>query len=123
MMRTRMRRGVLGLILAWGLLVVPLSAWSYLGFEQIAVGATAIGFTASTINAGSGHTQATSAECRARTAEISFTIDGTTPTATVGTLLEIGDVRTLEGHDVLALFRAIRTTAVSGQLDCNVSAQ
>lgn len=96
-------------------------AWSYLAFEQITVGATAIGFTTTVITP-AGKPQATAAICRDRTAEISYAYDGTTPTATVGTLLEIGDTLTLTGHDVLLNFRAIRTGGSSGQLDCNVSA-
>ena len=110
-------------VLALVLLLVsaPAFAWSYLAFEQITVGATAIGFTTAIITP-TGKPQATSASCRLRTAEVSYTIDGvTTPTATVGTLMAVNDILVLDGHDVLVNFRAIRTGS-SGQLDCQVSA-
>lgn len=102
-------------------LAVPVWAWSYLGFEQITVGATAVGFTSSVINASGNHVAATVATCRVRTAEISYTINGTTPTSTVGTLAGVGDVISLSGNDALNNFRAIRTGS-SGQADCTVAA-
>lgn len=105
-----------GLVL---LLVAPVAAqYRYTAFEQITVGATAVGFTAATINEGSGHPQATIASCRLETAQVRFTVDGTTPTTTVGTLLEIGDWLTLTSPDLLTDFRAIRTGGTSGQLNC-----
>lgn len=94
---------------------------SYVAFEQITVANTAIGFTAARITP-AGFNQATLATCRLRTAQVSYTVDGTTPTTTVGTLLEVGDTLTVAGHDLLVLFRAIRTGATSGQLDCSYSA-
>lgn len=94
-------------------------AATYLAFEQITVAGTSIGFTSTKITPAGG-TMATLATCRLRTAEVSYTIDGTTPTASVGTLLEVGDILTLTGHDVLVLFRSIRTGS-SGQLDCTYS--
>ena len=118
-MINRVRRYGLLLLLLVTLYSVAVSAWSYLAFEQITVGATAIGFT-TTIITPVGQPQATAASCRLRTAEVSYTIDGTTPTATVGTLLAVSDILTLDGHDVLVNFRAIRTGS-SGQLDCTVS--
>jgi hypothetical protein len=95
-------------------------AVSYVAFEQITVAGTAIGFTAARITP-AGLNQATVAICRVRTAQISFTYDGTVPTSTVGTLLEVGDTLRLDGHDTLVRFLAIRTGA-SGQLDCTFTA-
>ena len=43
-----------------------------------------------------------------------FTVDGTTVTTTVGHLIEIGDVVTVEGAHAVRLFKAIRTGATSG---------
>lgn len=86
-------------------------------FEQITVANSAIGFTAAKIDP-PGEKQKQVAVCRLRLAEISYTWDGTTPTASVGMLLEVGDTLTLYDHTRLAFFRAIRTTGVSGQLDC-----
>jgi hypothetical protein len=95
---------------------------SYVAFEQITVAGTAIGFTAARITP-AGFNQATRADCRLRTAQVSYTWDGTVPTTTVGTLLEVGEILTLTGHDSLVRFLAIRTTGTSGQLDCTYSAQ
>lgn len=94
---------------------------AYLAFEQITVAAASIGFTAAKITP-AGLPMATSALCRLELAEIRYTIDGTVPSATVGTLLEIGDTLTLSGHDVLTTFRAFRTGGTSGQLDVTYSA-
>lgn len=117
-----MRRAFLiGVLVALSL--TGLSAWSYLGFEQITVTNTAggIGLTAASINAGSAHPAATRASCRLETAEIRYTIDGTTVTTTVGTIMSINDIVVLTGNDVLQNFRAIRTGGSSGVLDCNYS--
>lgn len=115
-----MRAGLIGMGCC---LAVTLAAQqSYVAFEQITVAATAIGFTTTKITP-AGRPQATVALCRVETAEIRYTVDGTTPTTTVGTLLEIGDTLTVNGHDVLVSFRAIRTGGTSGQLDCTYSSQ
>lgn len=111
------RYGLLLLLLA----PVALQAASYINFEQIAVTNTAVGFTAATITP-PGQPQAQTATCRARTAEMSYRVDGGTATTTVGTLIEIGDVVVINGHDSLVRFSAVRTTSTSGQLDCTVSA-
>lgn len=100
--------------------VLSLVGVSYIASEQITVGATAVGFTALKITP-AGQPQAQTAVCRLETAEVRYTIDGTTVTASVGTLLEVGDILTVQGHDVMARFQAIRTGS-SGQLDCNYSA-
>lgn len=94
---------------------------AYVGFEQLTVAASSIGFTTGKITP-TGLPMATSVSARLETAQIRYTIDGTVPTTSVGTLLEIGDVLTLTGHDVLMQFRAIRTGAVSGVLDSTFSA-
>lgn len=86
-------------------------------FEQIVVAGTAIGFTAAKIDP-AGQPQGQIASCRARTAEMSVTYDGTTPTASVGILLEPGDWLVVTGHDRLRRFLAIRTGATTGGLDC-----
>lgn len=117
-----MSRRLGALVLVIGLaLGVTLQA-AYTKFEAVTVAASAIGFTAAHINNTVGaHPAATDASCRLETAQIRWTIDGTTPTTTVGILLEIGDVLTLAGNDTLNNFRAIRTGGSSGQLDCHYS--
>lgn len=102
------------------LLVIPLHAVSYIAFEQITVAATAIGFTATSITPQGP--PATTAVCRLETAQLRYTVNGTTPTTTVGTLWEVGEMVQFNGHDILVNFRAIRTGGTSGQLDCTYSA-
>lgn len=99
---------------------VQVDAISYAAFEQITVAGSSIGLSASKITP-TGLPMATLAVCRIRTAQISYTIDGTVPTASVGTLAEVGDVLTFSGHDVLALVRMIRTGS-SAQADCTYTA-
>ena len=113
-----MKRIVLIAMLLGVFVVGPAQAVNYVAFEQITVADTAIGFTTATIIAGGGHMQATRAECRVETAQIRFAYDGSTPTASVGALLEVGDVFVLSGNDLLQSFRAIRTVG-SGQLNCH----
>lgn len=115
-----MRRLLPALVVAVSL-SIALQAVSYAAFEQITVAAASIGFTGSKITP-AGQPMATYAVCRLETAEIRYTTDGTVPTTTVGTLLEIGDQIVVTGHDVLTQFRAIRTGGSSGQLDCNYGA-
>jgi hypothetical protein len=93
---------------------------SYRAFEQITVGAAAVGFTEATIVEGGGHRQVTHVLARCRTAELSYRVDGGTPTASVGILLEVGDVLKLDDVHEIRRFRAIRTGS-SGQLDCAYS--
>lgn len=100
-----------------------MQAVSYINFEQVTVANSSIGFTATKVepNGTGGTPQATIASCRLETAEIRYQIDGTAPTTTVGTLLEIGDILTVTGHDSIMRFRAIRTGATSGVLSCTYS--
>jgi hypothetical protein len=115
-----MRRTLALTLVGVGVLLATPASVSYVAFEQITVAGTAIGFTAASITpAGRPESNAQLASCRLRTAQISFTYDGTTPTATVGELLEVGDRIEVRGHDLLRLFRGIRTTGTSGQLDCH----
>lgn len=98
---------------------VTLAAVSYVKQEQVTVANASIGFTAANINNTNGsHVAAVSAVCRLETAEIRYTLDGTAPTTSVGILMEIGDVLSIAGNDLLNNFRAIRTGSTSGQLDC-----
>jgi hypothetical protein len=93
---------------------------SYRAFEQITVAGSAIGFTEATIVEGGGHRQVSHVLARCRTAELSYRVDGGTPTASVGILLAVGDVLKLDDVHEIRRFRAIRTGS-SGQLDCAYS--
>lgn len=53
------------------------------------------------------------------TADIRFTVDGTAPTTTTGHLCSPDDIIRLNSAEDIASFRAIRTGAVSGVLQCS----
>jgi hypothetical protein len=113
-------RSILGLLLVCAL--VSASAYAADRFAQVTIDNTAGGVSLpATLIDPTGAPQASQATCRVRTAEISIAYDGTAPTTTVGQLLEPGDWFTLTGHNRLFLFRAIRTGATSGQLDCTAT--
>ena len=83
-------------------------------YEAITVAGTAIGTTAATVGI------ATWGVCRVETAEIRYTLDGsTTPTNTVGVVVEPLEWIVLDNKDKLRNFRAIRTTATSASLKCH----
>ena len=85
------------------------------GYEAITVADTAIGFTAAKLLTTTKKI-ARAVFCTLETAQIRFTIDGTTPTTSIGHLLEIGQTLTLENVADLTNFRAIRTGSSSGSL-------
>lgn len=114
-----MRRLLLTLLLCCTAAMIGHAQDPYYGYEQITVANTAIGFTATKIQAGGGHPQATRALCRLETAEIRYRTDGGTPTSSVGILLEPGDVLDIAGDPAqIAQFLAIRTGSTSGSLSC-----
>lgn len=102
------------------LLAVTLAAQqaTYIATEQITVANVSIGFTAATINTGGGHPQAERAVCRNEQAQIRVRVDGTAPTTTVGTIVDVGDTIQVTGNNALNQFRAIRTGSTSGILTC-----
>lgn len=100
----------LGVVLALLLIVgfnTNASAGAY-GTESITVSNTVIGFTDATINPGTGN-KPFKAVFTIETAQIRFTVDGTTPTTTVGFLGNINDVVTINGQHDIQAFKAIRT--------------
>lgn len=105
------------------LLVASASVFAaYTKFEAVTIPAASTGFTSANINNLTGiHPPATQATCRLELAEIRYTIDGSTPSASAGVLLEVGDQLTLFGNDTLNTFRGFRTGGTSGQLDCHYS--
>lgn len=113
-----MKRRLLVLVLLCAPVAVAAQS-AYYAFEQITVAGTAIGFTTATISQGNGHAQANKAVCRLETAQIRFRVDGTAPTSSVGTLLEVGDILTLTDPVEMQQFKAIRTGSTSGLLDCS----
>ena len=79
------------------------------------VSGTAGGFTAATL------ATAKLAVCTVEAAPIRIREDGTAPTATVGTLYNVGDQFQVYGSENLKNFSAIATTGVSATLDCEYS--
>lgn len=77
--------------------------------ESITVSATAIPLTFTNIVPTTGR-PAERLLVTLETDNVRYTYDGTTPTATVGHLLNVGDVLTLNGHGNIRRFQAIRVT-------------
>lgn len=86
-------------------------------YEAITVDGTAGGKALTTATVGVN----TKAFITVETAQIMFTLDGTAPTTTVGHLLNVGDILKLDTAADLASFRAIRTGATSGVIQCTYS--
>jgi len=76
--------------------------------ESITVSNTAIGFTDAIINP-ERRIKPIKAVFVVETAQIRFTVDGRTPTSSVGFLTEIGDIVTINGEHNIEKFKAIRT--------------
>ena len=82
----------------------------YHAFESVTVAGTAIELTDAT------KLNATFATITVETAQIRFTLDGTTPTATVGHLLNPGDILTLDSAEQITQAQFIRVGATSGTI-------
>lgn len=82
--------------------------------ESITIADTAIGFTASKITPTTNKDVIRQAVCTVETAQIRFTVDGTTPTVSIGHPVEAGEAFTINGYDDIVAFRAIRTGGTSG---------
>jgi hypothetical protein len=80
-------------------------------FEQITVANTAIGVTAAIRDGMSA------CGFRLETAQVRWRIDAA-PTASVGTLLEVGDTMTVERAEDLNTLKFIRTGSTSGLINC-----
>ena len=83
-----------------------------IGHESVTVAGTAIGITATPQDGVAPFAAVITVEG----AQISFTVDGTTPTPTVGHQADPGDVIELVGRAEVSNFRAIRTGGVSATL-------
>lgn len=78
-------------------------------FEALTVAGTAVGFTQATYNTSTNAARA--ALARVEGAPCRYRTDGTNPTATVGVLLQPGDVILVLGASDLELIRFIRQGA------------
>lgn len=104
------------LALAWFASATYVVAQQFATFEQLTVGATAVGISATTINP-SGQGQMEQCTARLETAQVRFRWDGTAPTSSVGTLLEVGDVLPPFSTATAIQLKLIRTGGSSGVLD------
>ena len=82
-------------------------------YETITVSGTAGGLTAATISGKS------SALITVEVAAVRFHVDGSTPTATVGHVLEVNDVLELDTPEVMSKASFIRKGGTSGTLRCS----
>jgi len=80
-------------------------------FEALAVAGTAVGFTAATAD------RAISAHVSVEGAQVRYRIDGTDPTATVGTILNPGDEIVVWGKADIDAIKFIRTGGTSATLN------
>ena len=90
--------------------------------ETVTVANSSIGFTASKIKPTTSDNQAELATFKVECATTSpcpirFTLDGTTPTTSVGILLNEGDEVSVYSYLNISRFRAIRTTSNSAKLE------
>jgi hypothetical protein len=89
-------------------------AADYFAYEKLTVADSVKTMTSNTYTS-----VATKAICTLEDASIRFTLDGTTPTTDVGLLLSSGQTLTLDLHNQIVKFQAIRTGGTSGTLRCN----
>lgn len=90
-------------------------------FEQITVSSTAIGFTSTKLQPTSGTYSGQSAHkiaCVPEDGEVRYRNDGTSPTATVGMVLPLGETLELSGYETLSGTKFIRT---AGDVILNVT--
>lgn len=113
--RVRWRRLAVLLALLAGSVGGRVLAQDFVTYESVTVADSAIGIT-STVRSPAGRPPQTACEARLETAQVRFRFDGTAPTSSEGSLLEVGEVLTLRGAATLAAFRAIRTGGTSGVL-------
>lgn len=85
-------------------------------YESITVTGTAVGLAAATYQPASAPLQMAFCTGRLEVAEVRYRMDGTSPTASEGTLLEVGELVTLVGNGDLSRVKFIRTGATSGVL-------
>lgn len=84
--------------------------------ETLTVAGTAIGYSTSVIPVVTGNPDVLKASFIVEGGPIRITLDGTTPTTSVGMLFQPGDFVTIEGEKDVKNFLAIRTTATSATL-------
>ena len=91
-------------------LVMVSSAQTRVVFEALTIAGTSVGITSTTYSP-SGQPQMNHCIGRLATAQVRYRYDGTAPTASTGTLVEIGDQVVMDAHWKAAAIRFIRTGA------------
>ena len=89
----------------------------YIGYEDLTVAATSVGFTAATFAAGDYAT------VLVQVGPVRFRLDGGAPTASVGDTLEVGDRLELNHAHELSNARFIRRDGTSATLRCHYGVQ
>jgi len=92
-------------------------------FEQLTVAGSAVGITSTVLATPAGGQPLALCVARLETAQIRFRVDGTDPSATVGTVLDPGDVLTIPRIEDASVVRFIRTGSTSGVLDIHCEPQ
>jgi len=87
-------------------------------FEQITISTAVKTLTSATYRFDSSGEKAKRALITCENAQIRYTYDGTTPTASVGHLLNPMDILVLTGSDNISNFKAIRKGSTDGQISC-----
>ena len=90
---------------------------TYFAYEAVSVAGSSTALTAATYLA------ATHASIRVETAAVRFTLDGTTPTASVGDALEVGDRLDLDSPDQIQKARFISRDGGTASLRCSYGKQ
>lgn len=109
---SKLTRYLTWLAACW-LLLYPASASAQVKYETVTFTNTAVGLTASTLVAANGEAL-TACVGKLETAQIRIRYDGTAPTTTEGTLVDVGEIVQLTSNAALQAFRGIRTGGTSG---------
>ena len=116
---------ILSILLVLAILVTPTLVYGQTirfayQFGQQTVSSTAVGFTTSKLRSGSNQANVVvfTVNCASgTTCVLRFTINGTTPTASLGMRALYGDTVSITGYSNNAAFRGIRETSTDVVLD------
>ena len=86
------------------------------GYESVTVSTTSVALTSTTYGNAAANTFANYAMIQVETYPVRFRLDGTAPTASVGHLLNPGDLLELESESEIRGFHAISSTGSSATL-------
>jgi hypothetical protein len=103
------------------MLLIAMPVWAVTDFEQITVlDDSVVTFTAAKVtNPALTQPNAQEAFCTLSGNSIMYTTNGTTPTASVGHLTNIGDKLIVAGYSDIIHFQAITTSSTHALLSCS----